>query len=384
MCTDWGVTREDEGMAVFGRTPWGVEHLSEAEKHYKIIMAGCDQFGGNNDSRPVIAAYEMGVKEYGEEFMRARFEESAVRLLKNIFRTGLFENPYLLPSETEATVGNPDFMTAGYQAQQKSMVMLKNSNQLLPLEKETKVYVPQRYVPESSNFFGAVTPAKWEDPISMEILESYFQVTDDPSEAEVALVVIHSPENGRTAGYQQRDVEEGGNGFFPISLQYGTYTATEARDPSLAGDSRETDVLNRTYKNKTVTANNSTDLDLVLETSQKMQDKPVIVILNMSNPTVVAEFEKEIDALLINFNVQDQAALDIVSGKVEPSGLLPLQMPINMATVETQMEDVPFDMEVHIDTEGNAYDFGFGQNWQGVIRDQRTAKYQKPSELMMQ
>ena len=384
VCTDWGVTREDEGMAAFGRAPWGVEHLTEAEKHYKIMMAGCDQFGGNDDSGPVIKAYQMGVEEYGEDFMRARFEESTVRLLKNIFRVGLFENPYLVPSETESTVGNPEFMTAGYQAQLKSIVLLKNSDQVLPLKEGTRIYIPQRYVPESSNFFGAVSPAKWEDPISKEILKDYFEITDDPSAAEVALVVINSPENGRTAGYQQSDVDQGGTGFVPISLQYGSYTATEARDPSMAGDSREIDVLNRTYKNKTVSARNSTDLDLVLKTRKKMKDKPVVVILNLSNPTVVEEFEREINALVISFEVQDQAVLDIVSGKVEPYGLLPLQMPKNMVTVETQMEDVPFDMEPYIDSEGNSYDFGFGLNWQGVIQDQRTAKYQKHSKLVMQ
>jgi beta-glucosidase len=134
-------------------------------------------------------------------------------------------------------------------------------------------------------------------------------------------------------------------------------------------------VLNRTYKNKTVRANNHSDLEAVLETKRKMGDKPVLVVLRMSNPTVVAEFEKEVEALLINFGVQDQAILDIVSGTVEPSGLLPLQMPASMSTVETQMEDVPFDMQPYVDSEGNTYDFGFGLNWSGVIQDARTEKY---------
>jgi beta-glucosidase len=67
--------------------------------------------------------------------------------------------------------------------------------------------------------------------------------------------------------------------------------------------------------------------------------------------------------------------LDVISGKEEPSGLLPLQMPTNMATVEKQMEDVPFDMEVHLDGDGNSYDFGFGLNWSGIIQDERTRKY---------
>ena len=62
ICTDWGVTRDEGEMTSFGRTSWGVEHLTEAEKHYKVIMAGCDQFGGNNNAEPVIEAYHNGAR----------------------------------------------------------------------------------------------------------------------------------------------------------------------------------------------------------------------------------------------------------------------------------------------------------------------------------
>jgi beta-glucosidase len=46
-----------------------------------------------------------------------------------------------------------------------------------------------------------------------------------------------------------------------------------------------------------------------------------------------------------------------------------------MDVVEAQYEDVPRDMECHVDTDGNKYDFGFGLNWSGVIKDARTTKY---------
>ena len=82
---------------------------------------------GNNDVKPVVEAYEMGVKEHGEEKMRARMEQSAVRLLMNIFRVGAFENPYVNPAETKAIVGNPEYMKVGYETQLKSIVLLKNS-----------------------------------------------------------------------------------------------------------------------------------------------------------------------------------------------------------------------------------------------------------------
>ena len=91
VCTDWLVTA-DEGKTpdIFAGKSWGMETNSVAERHYKVLMAGVDQFGGNNEAAPVIEAYQMGVKEHGEKYMRSRFEQSAVRLLRNIFQTGSF------------------------------------------------------------------------------------------------------------------------------------------------------------------------------------------------------------------------------------------------------------------------------------------------------
>ena len=108
-----------------------------------------------------------------------------------------------------------------------------------------------------------------------------------------------------------------------------------------------------------------------------MKDKPVIVAVNLAKPMVFSEFEKEAHAILVSFDVQDQALMDILTGAVEPSGLLPMQMPADMKTVEEQKEDVPFDLTCHVDSEGNTYDFGFGLNWSGVIKDGRTEKYRK-------
>ena len=117
------------------------------------------------------------------------------------------------------------------------------------------------------------------------------------------------------------------------------------------------------------------DLKSVLDTREMMGNKPVIVVANLSRSMVFSEFEDKADAILVRFSVTEQPILDIISGKYEPSGLLPMQMPANMSTVEKQKEDVPFDMECHHDTEGNVYDFGYGLNWSGVINDLRTQKY---------
>lgn len=375
VCTDWGVTKDETAVDGFGTTCWGVETLSVAERHYKIIMAGVDQFGGNNDAGPVVEAYKMGVKEHGEAFMRARMEQSATRLLRNIFRVGLFENPYLNVEETKKIVGNTDFMKTGYEAQLKSIVLLKNKNKALPVEKQKTVYIPKRVTAAGRDFFGGVTPESVSDPININLVKKYFKVTDNPSEADFALVVIRSPNSG--SGYDASEVKKGGNGYVPISLQYGPYKAVDAREQSIAGGDPLEKFTNRTYRNKTITSSNASDLKMVLDAKKAMKDKPVVVSIAMSKPIVFSEFEKEASAILVTFEVQDQAILDMLTGAAEPSGLLPLQMPIDMKTVELQKEDVPFDMICHKDSEGNTYDFGFGMNWSGVIKDARVEKYGK-------
>jgi beta-glucosidase len=132
-------------------------------------------------------------------------------------------------------VGNPDYMAEGYEAQLKSLVLLKNSGGVLPLAKSTKVYIPERYNPPSTNFFGQVTPGSWQAPVSAELAGRYFETVDKAEEADVALVFITDPQNGRTAGYSAELAESGDNGFLPISLQYDDYRATEARDPLTRG-----------------------------------------------------------------------------------------------------------------------------------------------------
>lgn len=376
VCTDWGITGDHgEGVEGFNSRCWGVEDMTEAERHLRIIMNGVDQFGGNDQAGPVLEAYRLGCEKYGEDVMRARFEESAVRLLRNSFRCGLFEDPYLDPAESTAIVGNREFTQAGYEAQLKSIVLLKNKNALLPLNRAgMKVYVPKRHMDAKPMFFRTLEPARDYESVPREVLEQYFTVVDTPEEADVGLVFIDTPV---TNPYSVEDREAGGNGYLPVSLQYRPYTAEHAREHSIAGGDPYEDFTDRSYKGKTVKAANESDLDNVLDTKARMGGKPVVVVAQLSNPIVPAEFEAAADGILAHFGVQPQAVLDILTGKAEPSALLPCQMPKDMDTVEAQCEDVAFDMEPYTDECGNVYDFGFGLNWSGVIHDARNEKYAK-------
>ena len=375
VCTDWGITKDMKVLdSPIGGKPWGVEALSEAERHYKILLAGVDQFGGNNEIGPVVEAYKMWSKEFGEQSARQRFELSARRLLLNVFRVGLFENPYLDPAESQRIVGKPEFMQEGYDAQLRSVVMLKNrANGVLPLKDKKKVYVPKRHFPAIPGMWGGVSEEKTVEPIDLDLVRKYYDVVETADQADFALCLIEEPSSG--FGYSSDDAKNGGNGYVPVSLQYEDYTATAARSVSIAGGDPMEKTANRSFKGKTVKTYNRDDMVMVRETKKAMGQKPVVVVIETGRPVVLAEIEPSADAILLSFNVQHQALLDIISGKNEPSALLPMQLPADMNAVEEQLEDVPRDMRCYRDADGHSYDFAFGLNWSGVINDERVRNY---------
>lgn len=374
ICTDWLITHDEVHPGVHSGKPWGVEKMSVVDRHYKALMAGVDQFGGNNEKEPIIRAYEKGVAEHGEEWMRQRFEKSAYRLLLNIFRTGLFENPYVDVEKTIETVGRSDFMDKGYHQQLRSIVMTKNRNALLPVSKSKKVFIPQRTSPAGPSFWRMEQPERTYDPVPLHLLEDYYEKTNSPVDADFAIVFIESP-HSLLMGYDKADVEAGGNGYIPISLQYEDYTAEHSRKESLAGGDPFESFTNRSYLGKTARTINKCDLRLVEETRKQMGNRPVVLVVSMANPMVMKEVEPLVDTILVSFDVQSQAIMDIISGRFEPSGLLPMQLPADMKAVEEHNEDEPRDIKCYVDSEGSVYDFAFGLDWSGIIKDERVSRY---------
>lgn len=357
ICTDWMVTADEKHPGIHSGKPWGVEQLSVSERHYKALQAGVDQFGGNTEKRPVLDAYEMGVSEIGQEAMEQRMRRSAARLLTNMFRTGLFENPYIDVHKTATTVGCPDFVQEGYHAQQQSVVLLKNHAQLLPLQR-CRAYIPNRTCPAYRGFWGTWVAEKTTTPVPQRIAERYFNIAHSAEDADIAIVFIESPMGG--SGYDVEKALRGENGYKPITLQYNDYKADTARPVSIAGGDPFEESTNRTYRGQSTHCVNQTDLLLVQQVRKEMESKPVVVVINMANPMVMSEIEPLADAILLTFDIQNQAVLDIITGVVRPTARLPFDMPRDMQTVENHCEDMPHDMACYTDADDNTYSFGFG------------------------
>lgn len=360
VCTDWGITQDPaDTIEGFGSRCYGMEKMSEAERHLRIIMNGVDQFGGNNLMQPVVDAYHIGSREYGEAFMRTRYEESAVRLLRNMFRLGLFENPYVDPQRAAEIVGCSAFRAKGKAAQAESVVLLKNKGSVLPLGKGVKIWCPERKIAERMGFMRFMSPEKKFMPLQPSDMPDYMELTDDPNQADCALVFMDSPLTDN--GYSSTDLQNGGNGYIPISLQYRPYTANAARKVSIAGGDFRENFTNRSYYGKTAYTANEQDLDNVITAREKMKDKPVIALVNLHNPCVMAEFEPYCDVILTEFGTQRDVLLGILTGELQAGGVLPYNLPKDMDTIERHAEDTPDDYVPYTDTEGNTYARGYAK-----------------------
>ncbi len=128
-----GVINSDTGIST--SMPWGVETLSLKDRYKKAIEAGVDRIGGDLTPEIIVQLMKEG------QLTEARLDESARRILRVYFQLGIFENPYANPDEAARTVRKKEFQQRADLAQRKSIVLLKNDNNLLPLKRGARMYV---------------------------------------------------------------------------------------------------------------------------------------------------------------------------------------------------------------------------------------------------
>ena len=168
VCTDWSLLTSMNilGRDVMPARAWGAENLSLAERAQKAIEAGVDQFGGEACPEVIVQLVREG--KVSEE----RINQSVRRLLRDKFRLGLFDNPYLDVDAAEKIVGQPEFRKVGELAQRKSIVLLKNEKSTMPLKSGLKIY------------FKNIKP---------EAVSQYGQIVDDPAKADIAILRLNAP-----------------------------------------------------------------------------------------------------------------------------------------------------------------------------------------------
>jgi beta-glucosidase len=278
VCTDWALLTDSGGDHYFMHArAWGVEHLSLVERVKKALEAGIDQFGGEACPEVVIELVTSG------QVTESRIDESARRLLREKFRLGLFDQPFIDPVAAEQIVGNADFRAAGERAQRKAIVLLKNGEtslaHVLPVQGKPKIYV---------------------ENISLDVASAYGQVVAKVEEADLALLRLQAPYEPRNKLFLEQFFHAGDLDF---------------KEPE---KSRILNILSKV---------------------------PTVVDIYLDRPAVIPEIAAHSAGLLANFGASDAAVLDVIFGRFSPTGRLPFELPSSMEAVRRQKEDVPHDSE---------------------------------------
>ncbi len=267
--------------------PWGVEHLSEKDRQKMMVLAGVDQIGGDNDPKYIIE----NVRDGGIPL--SRLDVSARRVLKPMFQLGVFENPYVDPERARTLVASQKFLEAGLLAQSKSVVLLKNANNVLPLAAKKRVYL---------------------EGVSPEAVSPYALVAQEAKGADLAIIRISTP--AFVYPYGGAFTFGRGGAVGPVQPVLGNTLAYTG-----SASQKELEAVRRLAATGT----------------------PTLVLVDMDRPTILTEFIDEVAAVMAVFAVSDRAVMDVVFGKHSPSGKLPVDLPADMPSVMAQAADVPFD-----------------------------------------
>ena len=250
-------------------------------------------------------ALDAGIDQFGGEAIpevivelvqqghlsEARLDVSARRLLRDKFVLGLFDDPYVDEARANTIVGQDAFHEAGALAQRKSIVLLKNA------DTPTGPALPLQGQPKL--YIEGIDPA---------VAADYGTVVATPEEADIAILRLNTPFVPR-------------GGFFESFFHQG--------DLDFKGEEK---------------ARILAILDAV----------PTIVDIYLERPAVLPDIAARSAGLVANFGARDDAILDVLFGRFEPTGQLPFELPSSMAAVEAQHEDAPYD------SENPLFPFGFG------------------------
>ncbi len=295
-----GVVNSDTGVST--GMPWGVENLSVKDRYKKAIEAGVDRIGGDATPEIIVELVKGG------GLTEARIDESARRILRIYFGLGLFENPYANPDEAERTIRKKEFQEKADLAQRKSIVLLKNANNILPLKKGIRMYVEGLDASVAAQF-GYVS-------------------TNDPDDADVCIVRVSAVGSNNPGGGRGQGGGRGG----AVGARPGG--GTGAAGGGFAGGRP---------------GGGGQPVDLTIPAARLtpvralMQKKPTIIVMQFDSPYVIPELANESAALLATFGVTDDALFDVLMGKFNPTGKLPFELPASMEAVREQLEDLPYD-----------------------------------------
>lgn len=249
----------------------------------------------------------------------ARVDEAVKSILEMKYRRGLFEDPYRYSDEAreKATVYKPEFLEAARDVARKSIVLLKNNDNALPLAATAKsIAVIGPLGNSKEDMIGSWAAAGDRKTRPVTLLEGL--QARAPKGTSVAYA--------RGAGYAFDDAGKS-DGFAEV------LALAQKSDVIIAAMGEKWDMTGE--------AASRTSLDLpgnqqALLEELKKTGKPVILVLMSGRPNSIDWADANVDAILDAWypgTMGGHAIADVLYGDYNPSAKLPVTFPRNVGQV---------------------------------------------------
>ena len=275
---------------------------------YKAITAGCDM---DMESR----AYVSHLKELVEsgEIKESYIDDAVRRILLKKFELGLFDDPfrYCNDERENIVVLSDELRSLSREAGKKSIVLLKNENHVLPLNKSIKTIA----------LIGALADSK------TDMFGSWSKQGDKNEVVTVRKGLENKYPNAKIIYAQGYDLKTN-----ELKLDEAKMAASQADITIIAVGERA--FYSGEAKSRADIAIPSTHEQLVKEL--KKSGKKVIVLLMGGRPMIFNETKENADAILLTWWLGTEAGnaiADVISGDYNPSGKLPMTFPLHVGQI---------------------------------------------------
>ncbi len=320
------VLRKEWGFKGFVVSDWmDIEHCvdqhrtaaNNKEAFYQSIMAGMDMhMHGPEWQTAVVELVREG------RIPESRIDESVRRILTVKFRMGLFEHPYSDMKTRDRVINDPEHKRTALEAARNSIVLLKNANNLLPLDaqKYKKVLVTGINA-NDQNIMG-----DWSEP---------------QPEEQVWTVLRGLRSVSPTTDF--RFVDQGWNPRNMSQAQVGA-AVEAAKECDLNIVCCGEYMMRFRWNERTSGEDTDRDnLDLVGLQEQLIRrlnetGKPTVVIIISGRPLSVRYAAEHVPAIVNAWEPGQyggQAIAEILYGKVNPSAKLAMTMPRHVGQIST-------------------------------------------------
>ena len=269
---------------------------------WMAVDAGIDMCMVPNDYNFTILLTEL-VKE--GKISEKRLDISVKRILQLKKDLGLFEQPFSPDKFNYPEFGSAASIKISQQTAEESITLLKNKDQILPLNESTKIFITG----------PAANSLTWLNGAWSRTWQGVDTTWDD--DAKSTIQEAFSKQNAIYLSSDLYKTEEGAEQLFETAKSADVIIVCLGEKPSTekVGDINELTMP---------------DDQLELLSIMALTGKPVILVLVENRPLIVQVIEPFCNAIILAYEPGDNGAdalANIIYGKVNPSGKLPFTYP---------------------------------------------------------